>query len=275
MLRAQRHALIGAGAGIGLSAKCAEHAGIDFIVVYNSGRDRMNGHGSMLGGMSFASANTTVLQMARQILPVVQHTPVVAGVCASDPYEHIPRLLQRLKDLGFAGVQNFPSVCLLDGSTRREAEETGYTFAKEVAMIAQARAMDLLTVAYVRTAEECATMTEAGADILVPHVGLTTAGLIGARTAATLDEAVERIRTLYETAAAIRPEVLMLCHGGPIVTPDDAAYVLRALPGLAGFLGASSMERVPVEKALVTTMKAFKKLALPDTSTPARQEATS
>lgn len=275
--RAEGRALIGAGVGIGLSARCAEIAGVDLLVVYNAGPARMDARPSLYGGLSFGSANTTVVEMADQILRVVDHTPVLAGVWGADPYANIPGLLRHLRDLGYAGVQNFPTVALHDGSLRREEEESGFGFGEEVAMIAQAHDLDLLTATYVRTVEETIAMTRAGADILVPHVGLTTSGLVGAQTSVTLDGAVAHIQALYDAATAIRPDVLVVCHGGPLATPDDVAYVLDRIPGLAGFLGASSMERIPVETALVQTMKAFKQLTVtpaPDAPVAATQEVS-
>lgn len=266
--RAQGRALIGAGAGTGLSALCAEQAGVDFLVIYNAGHFRMAGRGSMAGMMPFSNANEVVLAMAREILPVATRTPVLAGVCATDPFRDIPRFLVELKDMGFAGVQNFPSVALHDGNTRRELEETGYGFDKEVTMVRKAREMGLLTATYVRTVEETVAMVDAGADIIVPHVGLTAGGLIGAKSAVTLDDAVERIRVVYDAATALRPDVFVVCHGGPIVHPADAQYVMERLPGLAGFLGASSMERKPAEDALVATMSAFKAITTAPSALP-------
>ena len=251
-------AIVGAGAGIGLSAKCAEAADVDLIVIYNAGRYRMAGRGSMAGMMPYGDANAVVVEMAAEVLPIVKRTPVLAGVCATDPLRHIPRFLRELKAMGFSGVQNFPSVCLLDGTTRANLEETGMSFELEVAMVAEARSLDLLTVAYVRTEDEAAAMANAGVDALVAHMGLTTAGTIGAKTAITLDDAVARTQELRDAGVAARSDVLVLCHGGPVATPDDAAYLLANTDGVHGFLGASSMERLPAETALTETMRAFK-----------------
>jgi predicted TIM-barrel enzyme len=251
-------AIVGAGAGIGLSAKCAEAADVDLIVIYNAGRYRMAGRGSMAGMMPYGDANAVVVEMAAEVLPIVKRTPVLAGVCATDPLRHIPNFLRELKAMGFSGVQNFPSVCLLDGTTRANLEETGMSFELEVAMVAEARRLDLLTVAYVRTEDEAAAMANAGVDALVAHMGLTTAGTIGAKTSMTLDEAVTRTQQLRDAGVAARSDVLALCHGGPVATPDDAAYLLANTTGVHGFLGASSMERLPAETALTETMRAFK-----------------
>ncbi|MET0134019.1 MAG: phosphoenolpyruvate hydrolase family protein [Kibdelosporangium sp.] len=250
-------AVIGAGAGTGLSAKCAEAAGVDFIVIYNAGRFRMAGRGSMAGMMPYGNANDIVIEMSAEVLPVVHRTPVLAGVCATDPFKNIPLFLADLKRLGFAGVQNFPSVCLLDGSVRTDLEDTGYGFDKEVEMVRTAREMDLLTATYVRTEQEAGWMAEAGADIVVAHLGLTAAGMIGGQAASDLDTAVAATQRIREAAAQARPDVLVVCHGGPIATPDDARYVLSRTTGVAGFLGASSMERLPAEIALTETMRQF------------------
>ncbi|GAA4308373.1 phosphoenolpyruvate hydrolase family protein [Actinomadura luteofluorescens] len=255
-------ALIGAGAGTGLSAKCAEEAGVDFIVIYNAGRFRMAGRGSMAGMMPYGNANDIVVEMSAEVLPVVRRTPVLAGVCATDPFKNIPLFLGQLKELGFAGVQNFPSVCLLDGSVRADLEATGYGFDKEVEMVRTAREMDLITAAYVRTEQEAYDMAAAGADIVVAHVGLTTAGMIGARSPMSLADAAARTREIRDEAKSAREDVLVVCHGGPIATPDDAQEVLRLVPGAAGFLGASSMERLPAETALVDTMRRFTEVSV-------------
>lgn len=260
--RSQGEALIGAGAGTGLSAKCAEAAGVDFIVIYNAGRFRMAGRGSMAGMMPYGNANDIVVEMAAEVLPVVSRTPVLAGVCATDPFKNIPLFLRELKEMGFSGVQNFPSVCLLHGDTRTELEETGYGFGKEAAMVSAARELDLLTATYVQTQDEAHLMAEAGADIVVAHVGLTTAGMIGARSSIALDEAVKRVQAVRDAAAAVNPDVLVVCHGGPIATPDDAAEVLSRTEGVVGFLGASSMERLPAEIALTDTMRKFKSISV-------------
>jgi len=260
--RARGIPLIGAGAGTGLSAKCAEVAGVDFIVIYNAGRFRMAGRGSMAGMMPYGNANDIVVEMAAEVLPVVSSTPVLAGVCATDPFKNIPLFLEQLKLMGFAGVQNFPTVSLLDGDTRINLEETGYGFDKEVEMVATARELGLLTATYVRTTDEARQMTAAGADVVVAHVGLTSAGLLGAKTGLSLADAAERVQQIRDACAAQRPDVLVVCHGGPIATPDDAQQVLQQTEGVAGFLGASSMERIPVEEAMVDTMRRFKSIKL-------------
>ncbi|HVA89250.1 MAG TPA: phosphoenolpyruvate hydrolase family protein [Chloroflexota bacterium] len=254
--------IIGAGAGTGLSAKCAEAGGADLIIIYNSGRYRMAGRGSLAGLLPYGDANAIVMEMAAEVLPVVRETPVLAGVCGTDPFRLMPVFLKQIKEAGFSGVQNFPTVGLFDGIFRQNLEETGMGFHLEVEMIRQAHAMDLLTCPYVFTEEEAARMAEAGADVVVPHMGLTTAGLIGARTAMSLDEAVVRVRALCDAARAVNPNILVLCHGGPIAEPDDAAYVLGRTTGVAGFFGASSMERLPTEVAMTATMRRFKSLPL-------------
>ncbi len=260
--RARGVPLIGAGAGTGLSAKCAEAAGVDFIVIYNAGRFRMAGRGSMAGMMPYGNANDIVVEMAAEVLPVVSQTPVLAGVCATDPFKNIRLFLEQLKAMGFAGVQNFPTVCLLDGDTRTNLEETGYGFVKEAEMVAAARELGLLTATYVRTTDEARLMTASGADIVVAHVGLTTAGLIGARTSLSLDAAADRVQAIRDACVEERPDVLVVCHGGPIATPDDAQQVFKKTTGVAGFLGASSMERLPAEEAMVETMRRFKSTEL-------------
>jgi predicted TIM-barrel enzyme len=254
--------IIGAGAGTGLSAKCAEAGGGDLIIIYNSGRYRMAGRGSLAGLMPYGDANAIVLDMAREVLPVVQHTPVLAGVCGTDPFRLMPRFLAEVEAVGFAGVQNFPTVGLIDGTFRANLEETGMGFALEVDMIAEAARRGLLTAPYVFDVEQAEAMTRAGADVLVPHMGLTTKGTIGAHTALTLDECVERIQAMRDAAVAIRPDVLVLCHGGPIAEPQDAAYVLERTTGVVGFFGASSMERLPSETAMTENMRRFKALAM-------------
>ncbi|MBV9844928.1 MAG: phosphoenolpyruvate hydrolase family protein [Kutzneria sp.] len=254
--------IIGAGAGIGLSAKCAEAAGLDFVVIYNSGRYRMAGRGSIAGLMPYGDANQIVVEMAAEVLPVVRHTPVIAGVCGSDPFRLMPAFLRQLSDMGFAGVQNYPTVCLFEGMVRTNLEETGMGFDREVAMIHEAHRLDLLTVTYVATPNEARAMAEAGADLLVPHMGLTTSGSIGAKTAITLDEAVQRIDEMGQAAREVNSEILVLCHGGPIAGPDDVAYVFERARGVAGFLGASSMERLPTETGMTEHMGRFAGLRL-------------
>jgi predicted TIM-barrel enzyme len=264
-LRAQveaRRPVIGAGAGTGLSAKCAEAGGADLVIVYNSGRYRMAGRGSLAGLLPYGDANAIVVEMAGEVLPVVDRTPVLAGVCGTDPFRLMPVFLRELKELGFSGVQNFPTVGLFDGTFRANLEETGMGYGLEVEMIRAAHELDLLTAPYVFDEAGARAMTEAGADVLVPHMGLTTSGTIGAETAITLDEAVERVQALHDAAKDANPNVLVLCHGGPIAEPDDAAYVLERTEGVVGFFGASSMERLPTEVAITDTMRRFKSIAM-------------
>lgn len=255
--------IIGGGAGTGLSAKCSEAAGLDFIVVYNSGRYRMAGRSSMAGLMPYGDANAIVMDMGAEILPVVDHIPVVAGVCGTDPFRIMAKFLASVKDAGFSGVQNYPTVCLFDGIIRANLEETGLGFDKEAAMIAEARRLDLFTATYVANPDEAEMMAQAGADVIVPHMGLTTAGMIGAQTAMTLDEAKDKVARLAGIARAVNPDVLIVCHGGPIFGPDEAAEVIRDVPGVHGFLGASSMERMPTEIAMVEHMTRFTEIPLP------------
>lgn len=252
--------LVGAGAGTGLSAKCVEAGGADLIVIYNSGRFRMAGRGSLAGMLPYGDANAIVVEMAGEVLPVVQHTPVLAGVCGTDPFRLMPVFLRQLRDMGFAGVQNFPTVGLIDGVFRQNLEETGMGFELEVQMIRQARALDLLTTPYVFTPDQARTMAEAGADLLVAHMGLTTKGSIGAHTALTLDEAAIRVQAIHDAARATNPDVLVLCHGGPIAEPDDVAFILSRTQGIAGFFGASSVERLPTEVAITDNMRRLKAL---------------
>jgi predicted TIM-barrel enzyme len=254
--------IIGGGAGTGISAKCAELGGIDLIIIYNSGRFRMAGRGSLAGLLPYGDANQIVMDMAREVLPIVQHTPVLAGVCATDPFRVMKRFLQDVRDIGFAGVQNFPTVGLFDGTFRLGLEETGMGFAKEVEMIALAHDMDLLTCPYVFTIEEAEAMAQAGADILIPHMGLTTKGTIGAKTALTLEQAAQKVQQLAEAARRIRPDILVLCHGGPISEPEDVRYILEHTRGIVGFFGASSIERLPTEQAITTCVRKFKDLRL-------------
>src|ERR671935_584034 len=219
--------IIGAGAGTGISAKFAERGGVDLIIIYNSGRYRMAGRGSLAGLMPYGDANAIVVEMAREVLPGVEHTPVLAGVCGTDPFRLMPVFLRQLKEIGFSGAQNFPTVGLIDGVFRQNLEETGMGYGLEVDMIRAAHELDLLTAPYVFTPDEARAMAEAGADVLVPHMGLTTGGAIGAESARTLDESVELIQEMHDAAKEVRDDVLVLCHGGPIAEPDDAAYVLR------------------------------------------------
>jgi predicted TIM-barrel enzyme len=253
-------AIIGAGAGTGLSAKCEEAGGVDLIVIYNSGRYRMAGRGSLAGLMPYGDANAIVMEMAGEVLPVVRDTPVVAGVCGTDPFRVMEVFLRQVADAGFAGVQNFPTVGLIDGTFRANLEETGMGYGLEVAMIRLAAEMGLLTTPYVFDPDQAVAMTEAGADVLVPHMGLTTKGSIGAQTAKTLDECVVEIQAMRDAAVAVRPDVIVLCHGGPLAEPEDAQYVLDRTEGIAGFYGASSMERLPTEVAMTENMKRFKDL---------------
>ena len=241
----QGRPIIGAGAGTGLSAKCAEAGGGDLIIIYNSGRYRMAGRGSLAGLMPYGDANAIVVEMAAEVLPIVEQTPVLAGVCGTDPFRLMPVFLAELKRIGFTGVQNFPTVGLIDGVLRQNLEETGMGYGLEVEMIRQARELDLLTCPYVFGVEGARAMAEAGADVLVPHMGLTTKGTIGAHTARTLDECVVEIQAMHDAASEVNPDVLVLCHGGPIAEPEDAAYVLERTEGIVGFFGASSMERLP------------------------------
>ncbi|RZL96815.1 MAG: phosphoenolpyruvate hydrolase family protein [Variovorax sp.] len=249
--------LIGGGAGTGLSAKCEEAGGIDLIVIYNSGRYRMAGRGSLAGLLAYGNANEIVCEMAHEVLPVVQRTPVLAGVNGTDPFMIPDQFLKRLIDLGFSGVQNFPTVGLIDGTFRANLEETGMGYGLEVELIRRARALDLLTTPYVFCEADARAMAAAGADIVVCHLGLTTGGAIGAETALTLDDCVGRINAWASAAKAVNPEVIVLCHGGPIATPDDARHVLAHCPACHGFYGASSMERLPTEVALTETTRRF------------------
>ena len=264
-LRAQVTAgqpIIGAGAGTGLSAKCAEAGGGDLIIIYNSGRFRMGGRGSLAGLLPYGDANAIVVDMAREVLPVVRETPVLAGVCGTDPFRLMPVFLEEIRRIGFSGVQNFPTVGLIDGTFRANLEETGMGFGLEVNMIHAAHEQDLLTAPYVFDPEQATEMARAGADVLVPHMGLTTGGAIGAQTAKTLDDCVGLIQAMHDAARRVNPEILVLCHGGPIAAPDDAAYVLERTEGVAGFFGASSMERLPTEVAMTENVQRFKALAV-------------
>lgn len=250
--------IVGGGAGTGLSAKCEEAGGIDLIVIYNSGRYRMAGRGSLAGIMPYGNANEIVKEMAREVLPVTQKTPVLAGVCGTDPFVFMEPFLAELKAMGFAGVQNFPTVGLIDGTFRANLEETGMSYAQEVEMIRLAREAGLLTTPYVFNAEDARAMTEAGADIIVCHMGLTTGGSIGAETAMSLDDCVLAINDWAAAARAVRDDIIVLCHGGPIADPEDAEYILARCPQCHGFYGASSMERLPTERALTEQTRAFK-----------------
>ena len=249
--------LIGGGAGTGLSAKCEEAGGIDLIVIYNSGRYRMAGRGSLAGLLAYGNANEIVCEMAHEVLPVVKHTPVLAGVNGTDPFMIPEQFLQRLIGLGFSGIQNFPTVGLIDGTFRANLEETGMGYGLEVELIARAHALDLLTTPYVFSEAEAKAMTEAGADIVVCHLGLTTGGAIGAETALTLADCVPKIDAWAAAARSVRTDVIVLCHGGPIATPEDAAFILSRCRACNGFYGASSMERLPTEVALTETTRRF------------------
>ncbi|CNL20555.1 phosphoenolpyruvate hydrolase family protein [Yersinia proxima] len=257
---ARREPIIGGGAGTGLSAKCEEAGGIDLIVIYNSGRYRMAGRGSLAGLLAYGNANEIVVDMAKEVLPVVKSTPVLAGVNGTDPFCQFDQFLDQLKALGFSGVQNFPTVGLIDGNFRANLEETGMGYGLEVDMIRLAHEKDLLTTPYVFSAEDAVAMTQAGADIIVPHMGLTTGGNIGADTALKLADCVPLINEWAAAAKAVREDVIVLCHGGPISTPQDAQYIMDNCPQCDGFYGASSMERLPTEIALTDTTKQFKNI---------------
>ena len=259
---AEGKAVIGGGAGTGISAKCAQAAGIDLIIIYNSGRFRMAGRGSLSGMQPYGDANAIVVEMAREVLPVARQTPVLAGVCGTDPFRLMDVFLRELKAIGFSGVQNFPTVGIIDGVYRANLEETNMGYDLEVEMIAEARRQDLFTAPYVFNEQEAAAMAEAGGDLLVAHMGLTTKGSIGAQTALTLDEAVERVQAIHDAAKAVRDDVMVICHGGPIADPEDARYVLDRTEGVVGFFGASSIERLPTERALTEQVRRFKEIAL-------------
>jgi predicted TIM-barrel enzyme len=254
--------IVGGGAGTGISAKMEEAGGIDLIVIYNSGRFRMGGRGSLAGMMPYGDANGIVMDMAREVLPVVSRTPVLAGVCGTDPFRVIPRFLKEVQAAGFAGVQNFPTVGLIDGTFRQGLEETGMGFGLEVDMIRQAGELGLLTTPYCFNPEEAAAMARAGCDILIPHLGLTTKGDIGASTAVSLEEGARRVQAMHDAAKRVRSEIIVLCHGGPIAEPEDAQYILDHTQGISGFYGASSMERLPVEPAIRGRTEEFGRLKL-------------
>ncbi|HWK68031.1 MAG TPA: phosphoenolpyruvate hydrolase family protein [Rhizobiaceae bacterium] len=254
--------IVGGGAGTGLSAKAEEAGGIDLIIIYNSGRYRMAGRGSAAGLLAYGNANDIVKEMAFEVLPVVKRTPVLAGVNGTDPFVIMPRFLNELKEMGFSGVQNFPTIGLFDGAMRQSFEETGMSFGLEVDMIAEAHRQDLLTTPYVFNPEEARAMTSAGADIVVAHMGVTTGGSIGATSAKSLDDCVSEIHAIADAARSVRKDVILLCHGGPISMPDDARYVLARCKGLHGFYGASSMERLPAETAIARQTAEFKAIEL-------------
>ncbi|WP_412679311.1 phosphoenolpyruvate hydrolase family protein [Brevibacillus centrosporus] len=257
---AENRAIVGAGAGTGLSAKCAEEGGADLIIIYNSGRYRMAGRGSLAGLMPYGDANQIVVEMGREVLPIVKNTPVLAGVCGTDPFRLMDVYLKQLKDMGFSGVQNFPTVGLCDGVFRQNLEETGMGYDLEVEMIRKAHELGLLTTPYVFNEEQAIKMAEAGADVLVAHVGLTTKGTIGAHTALTLDESVDLVQRIHDAGKSVNPDILVICHGGPISEPEDAAYVLSRTKGVVGFFGASSIERLPTEIAITQQVSKFKRL---------------
>jgi predicted TIM-barrel enzyme len=254
--------IVGGGAGTGLSAKMSEAGGIDLLVIYNSGRFRMGGRGSLAGMMPYGDANAIVMDMAREVLPVVRHTPVLAGVCGTDPFRVMKLFLRDAQNAGFSGVQNFPTVGLFDGTIRVGLEETGMGYGLEVDMIRLARELDLLTTPYAFNPDEAAAMARAGADILIPHIGLTTKGAIGAHTAVSLDEAAKRVQAMHDAARRVKKEILVLCHGGPIAEPADAQYILDHTEGIVGFYGASSMERLPVEPAIANRVREFTELVI-------------
>ena len=252
--------IIGGGAGTGLSAKCEEAGGIDLIVIYNSGRYRMAGRGSLAGLLAYGNANQIVVEMANEVLPVVKHTPVLAGVNGTDPFYEPDVFLQQLKNMGFSGIQNFPTVGLIDGIFRANLEETGMGYAREVELIRKACQLDLFTTPYIFSTDDAIDMTKAGADILVAHMGLTTGGSIGAETARKLEDCLTPIETWAKAAKRIRDDIIILCHGGPIATPHDAEYIIQNVKQINGFYGASSMERLPVETAMVKQVNKFKEI---------------
>ena len=262
-LRAQAAAgipIVGCGAGTGISAKCAEAGGADLIIIYNSGRYRMAGRGSLAGLLPYGDANAIVVEMATEVLPVVKKTPVQAGVCGTDPFRLMPVFLRQIKEMGFTGVQNFPTVGLFDGNFRANLEATGMGYDKEIEMIALAHQMDLLTTPYAFNADEAKAMTEAGADLLVADVGLTTGGSIGAGFALSLDQAIERVMIMAEAGWKVRKDLIVICHGGPFDEPEAVGQALAQMPGIAGFFGATSIERLPTERAITAQVKSFKGL---------------
>ncbi|HOQ53340.1 MAG TPA: phosphoenolpyruvate hydrolase family protein [Micropruina sp.] len=250
--------IVGGGAGTGITAKSAEAGGIDLLVIYNSGRFRMAGRGSLSGLLAYGDANAIVMEMANEVLPVVKHTPVVAGVNGTDPFRVMPYFLKQIQEIGFAGVQNFPTVGLIDGVFRANLEETGMGFGPEIDMIRTAHEMDLLTTPYAFDADQAKDLAAAGADILVPHMGLTTSGTIGAQTALTLEEAAVKVQEIADAAKSVNPDILCLCHGGPIANPEDAQYILDHTEGIVGFYGASSIERFPTEVGIRKQTEDFK-----------------
>jgi predicted TIM-barrel enzyme len=259
---ASERPIIGGGAGTGISAKFEEAGGVDLIVIYNSGRYRMAGRGSLSGLMPYGDANAIVMEMASEVLTVIKSTPVLAGVCGTDPFRQMPLFLKQVEAAGFSGIQNFPTVGLIDGLFRQNLEETGMGYGLEVDMIRLAREMDLFTTPYCFNPDEAMAMAQAGADVIVAHLGLTTKGSIGATTAITLEQAPEKVQEIADAAKRANKDVIVLCHGGPISEPEDAEYVLQRTVGVHGFYGASSMERLPVEKAITETMRAYKAIRL-------------
>jgi predicted TIM-barrel enzyme len=252
--------LLGVGAGTGITAKSSEAGGADMLIIYNSGRYRMAGRGSLAGLLAYGDANQIVQDMGNEVLPVVQNTPVLAGVNGTDPFRVMDVFLKQLKDQGFSGVQNFPTVGLIDGVFRQNLEETGMGYDLEVEMIRKAHEIDLLTTPYVFDEEQATKMAKAGADVLVAHMGLTTKGTIGAKTALALDDCVERIQAIVDAGRAVNPDILVICHGGPIAEPEDAKYVINRVNGIVGFFGASSIERFAAEKGIKEQTEAFKKI---------------
>jgi len=259
-LISRRIPIIGGGAGSGISAKFEEEGGIDLIVIYNSGRFRMAGRGSLAGMMPYGDANAIVMEMANEVLTVVKRTPVLAGVCGTDPFRQMPHFLKQIREIGFSGVQNFPTVGLIDGNFRQNLEETGMGYQLEVEMIRLARQMELFTSPYAFNPAEARAMASAGADVVVAHAGLTTKGSIGASTALTLEQSVDFVQRIADAAREVHPEVIVLCHGGPISMPEDAEFILKQTRGVDGFYGASSMERLPVETAITSQIKQFKSI---------------
>jgi predicted TIM-barrel enzyme len=259
---ADGHPIVGAGAGTGISAKCAEQGGADLLIIYNSGRFRMAGRGSLSGLLAYGNANEIVLDMGKEVLTIVEKTPVLAGVNGTDPFLLTDRFLREITEMGFAGVQNFPTVGLIDGTFRLSLEETGMSFSKEIDMIAAAHAADLLTTPYVFDEEQARQMTRAGADIVVAHMGLTTGGNIGAKTSLTLEQSAELVNDIIDAARSERSDIIVLCHGGPISSPADVSVMLEACPGVDGFYGATSMERLPTETAITEQVRKFTSLSL-------------
>ncbi|ADB17564.1 transcriptional regulator [Pirellula staleyi DSM 6068] len=252
--------IVGGGAGTGISAKMSEAGGVDLLVIYNSGRFRMGGRGSLSGMMPYGDANAIVMDMAREVIPVVKKTPVLAGVCGTDPFRIMKLFLKEVDAAGFSGVQNFPTVGLIDGNFRKNLEETDMGYGLEVDMIKTAAELGLLTTPYCFNPDEATAMAKAGADILIPHMGLTTKGSIGAQTTVTLDDCVTAVQAMHDAAKRVNPEILVLCHGGPIAEPEDAQYILDRTEGIVGFYGASSMERLPVEPAIANRVREFTQL---------------